>query len=464
MTKISINNFRSFKNQNFSFSKVNILIGENSSGKSSFLKFLLAVKQTTLNKFSNFKLYGDFVDLGNYDDVIYYHNFNDSINFKFEFGLDYSRYYFGFFTQFLKEDGSKSQYVKNLSEKLNGVNASNTSLEVTINEHLDDHANVILKFHNDLIGTLTINHNPNSENNELTSVMGGSDKCKLTFNGKKGDFVLEDIDYQPEGFFSLILSASLRSKCEAVLPGDYEFFYSITFLLVFQNYLSNYFQRLRFVNPFNAKPQRFHYTRDREKSNVISIETIMDILGDKNLKEPTREELLRRLNSALQSFGLADGIEFIRSERNNVVEIRAKIQELSSNLTDVGYGVSLQLPVLFAAITSQIVGGETILIEQPEIHLHPKLQANFIETLIGAGSDNTYFIETHSEHIIRRLQVMIKKKEFGLNPEDVTIHYFRKENRRFLITSHKIDGEGKLDPNFPSGFYDNSYTLARQLL
>jgi predicted ATPase len=140
------------------------------------------------------------------------------------------------------------------------------------------------------------------------------------------------------------------------------------------------------------------------------------------------------------------------------------VKDLESNLTDVGYGVSLQVPILFQAIMSEVLGGETILLEQPEIHLHPKLQANFIETLIKYGQRNTYFIETHSEHIVRKLQILIKNREYNLSSNDISIHYFTKQDKKFLITSHTIDEVGRLEPNFPPGFYDNSYTLARQLL
>jgi predicted ATPase len=128
--------------------------------------------------------------------------------------------------------------------------------------------------------------------------------------------------------------------------------------------------------------------------------------------------------------------------------------------------VSLQIPILFQALLSEhyTKNGQTILIEQPEVHLHPTLQAKFIETLLSIGSKNTYFIETHSEHIIRKLQVLIKNEEFNIKPDDISIHYFRREPLKFKITEHKISDNGKLTPAFPSGFYDTSYSLVKQLL
>mgnify|MGYP000250566132 CR=1 FL=1 len=99
-----------------------------------------------------------------------------------------------------------------------------------------------------------------------------------------------------------------------------------------------------------------------------------------------------------------------------------------------------------------------------EVHLHPSLQSKFIETLLSLGERNKYFIETHSEHIIRKLQVLIKNNEYDLKSEDVTIHYFKRGTDKFEITNHVINENGKLTPKFPGGFFDNSYNLIKDLL
>ncbi|MPM77086.1 hypothetical protein SDC9_124086 [bioreactor metagenome] len=59
---------------------------------------------------------------------------------------------------------------------------------------------------------------------------------------------------------------------------------------------------------------------------------------------------------------------------------------------------------------------------------------------------------------------MVKKNENNLKPEDVSIYYFKRTTEKFEVTKHTIDSEGKLNPIFPSGFYDNSYTLVKELL
>ena len=67
----------------------------------------------------------------------------------------------------------------------------------------------------------------------------------------------------------------------------------------------------------------------------------------------------------------------------------------------------------------------TILVEQPELHLHPKLQANLMKIIVeynDEGRENRFIIETHSEHMLRKVQVMVVKGE--LNKDDVVVYYF----------------------------------------
>lgn len=108
---------------------------------------------------------------------------------------------------------------------------------------------------------------------------------------------------------------------------------------------------------------------------------------------------------------------------------------------------------------------QTLLIEQPEVHLHPRLQAKFIDILLRIGKNNVYFIETHSEHIIRMLQILVKERRYDLKPEDISIHYLKKTDKKINKSLHKIDSKtGKLKPNFPKGFFDVSYDLAFKLM
>ena len=199
-------------------------------------------------------------------------------------------------------------------------------------------------------------------------------------------------------------------------------------------------------------------TKSYYKKN--DIEKFISLING-NKVSPT---FLKSFKELIVNFGLADGVDVKNAKDLPVSELKIKIQNLYSNIFDVGYGVSLQLPIIFEALLSEQNGGKTIVIEQPEVHLHPKLQAKFIETLLSIGNRNQYIIETHSEHIVRKLQVIVKQNQYSIVPDDVNIFYFCREKTRTRLTKHKIEENGKLNPNFPSGFFDSSYLLAKELL
>ena len=113
------------------------------------------------------------------------------------------------------------------------------------------------------------------------------------------------------------------------------------------------------------------------------------------------------------------------------------------NLIDVGYGVSQALPVLaelFRADASPLV-----LFQQPEVHLHPSAQAAlgslFCET---AAAGRQLVVETHSDYIVDRVLLDVRDKRSDLKPRDVSILYFEREDLEVRIHSIHIDEEGRV--------------------
>jgi predicted ATPase len=461
MFNLTVHNYRSFQNQNFNFSRINILIGENSGGKSSILKLLLALKQTLDSPTEvNLKLTGDFTDLGNFEEVVYYKNKNKKIAIGFETSEKYFDYFLIFLNPLLKDfPKSKINIVKKF---LNEYKTSNTKISFVFSSKLNDHSTIKTVFKNDFIGTLEIVQKKGRDENNTRQLL-----CDLKFSFLEQSGLIENCTSFKEGFFTLV-DAEFQDKCKKQFGNKAEYvFYSIAFLLVFQNYLQEQIDKIRFVNPIGTSPKRFYFQEDRKASyKLIDIEKFINVLSDRTLTEKQYNERIELLNKTIKAFGIAEEVSIIRDKQLPVIALNVKTKDFWSNITDVGYGVSLQIPILFQALLSEnyTKNGQTILIEQPEVHLHPTLQAKFIETLLSIGSKNTYFIETHSEHIIRKLQVLVKNKEFNIKPEDISIHYFKREPLKFKISEHKILDDGRLMPSFPAGFYDTSYSLVKELL
>lgn len=120
------------------------------------------------------------------------------------------------------------------------------------------------------------------------------------------------------------------------------------------------------------------------------------------------------------------------------------------NLIDVGYGVSQIIPVLMEMFRPG--GAQLMLFQQPEVHLHPSAQAAlgtlFCET---ATAGRQLIVETHSDYIIDRILLDIRDKHGRLQAEDVSILYFEREDANVSIYSLGIDPEGEvLGP--PTGY------------
>ena len=124
------------------------------------------------------------------------------------------------------------------------------------------------------------------------------------------------------------------------------------------------------------------------------------------------------------------------------------------NLIDVGYGVSQVLPLLVELLDPN--GSSLLLLQQPEVHLHPSAQAAlgslFCET---AASGRQIVVETHSDYILDRILLDIRDTRTDLKPDDVSILYFERDDLSVTIHSIRIDDEGNvLDaPDGYRGFF-----------
>ncbi len=108
-----------------------------------------------------------------------------------------------------------------------------------------------------------------------------------------------------------------------------------------------------------------------------------------------------------------------------------------------------------------------LLIEQPELHLHPKLQSQlaklFADTIKKSKNENFLIIETHSEHLIRKIQVLIANGE--LDRDKVSVLYFdNKDGKPTEVEEMKIDEKGLFVKDWPDGFFDDSKNLALEML
>ena len=139
-------------------------------------------------------------------------------------------------------------------------------------------------------------------------------------------------------------------------------------------------------------------------------------------------------------------------------DLRTKVEVSPS---DVGFGIGQLLPVMVQGLLSR---AELICVEQPEIHLHPRLQAELAEFFIetsgirkgeGEVTGKQWLIETHSEALIRRLQRRIR--EGVVNREDVSVLYVEPGSRGSRVLELRIDDDGSFIDPWPGGFFDERF-------
>ena len=121
---------------------------------------------------------------------------------------------------------------------------------------------------------------------------------------------------------------------------------------------------------------------------------------------------------------------------------------------DVGYGVSQMLPIIVKLLAET---DSVVCIEQPETHLHPRLQARladlFIASSSGEGQSNQIIVETHSEHLMLRVQRRIR--EGALSPENVAVLYVDQDpTGRAEVLRIRLSEDGEFLDEWPAGFFE----------
>jgi hypothetical protein len=170
------------------------------------------------------------------------------------------------------------------------------------------------------------------------------------------------------------------------------------------------------------------------------------------------------LHAALRDFGKYSemftdiGVKKLGRGSGDPFQVQVKIGGKSANLMDVGYGVSQILPLI---VDAQRIGSDTVLLlQQPEVHLHPKAQAalgSMIKDWVSK-SKKTVIVETHSDYLVDRLRLEVKQSR--LRAEDLKIFYLEKKASSTKMYVLEVDTEGNV-LNAPPGYRD--FFLLEQL-
>lgn len=132
------------------------------------------------------------------------------------------------------------------------------------------------------------------------------------------------------------------------------------------------------------------------------------------------------------------------------------LDDIEMSPFNLGAGVSYLAKILILGLS--LKEGDILIVENPEVHLHPNAIANFAEffAFLARGGIQV-ILETHSEHIINKMRYFVFKNQLSTN--DVQIYYREKFDKEFITMrineyGRYVDGNDKVI-NFPSGFFDS---------
>ena len=212
------------------------------------------------------------------------------------------------------------------------------------------------------------------------------------------------------------------------------------------------------VAPLRSKPKRTYdpirETASPEGEHVPMLMMRLDRTDTPHWKSPPRPS--RQVRPGCRTV-LGHQGEAPRQADERPFQLQVKVRSGShANLMDVGYGVSQSLPILVDVLerSNHRRGHKcTFLLQQPEVHLHPRGQAELASLFVQAfrQSGNRFLVETHSDYIIDRVRISVRKGL--LKPDDVSVLYFEPEGSAVAIHNMTLDEHGNL-LDAPRGYRD----------
>ncbi len=205
------------------------------------------------------------------------------------------------------------------------------------------------------------------------------------------------------------------------------------------------------TSPVRSRPKRT-YDPTREFNDPEGSDVPMYLMRIEATQKENWEGLKQQLVEFGKSSGLFQNIKIKKLGRSlgAPFQLQFKVRGPTSNIIDVGYGVSQILPILVQILNPNISRGTPrlssfSLLQQPEVHLHPRAQAEFSSLLarLANKGNSSFIIETHSDYMIDRARIEIRKG--NIRPEDVSLIYFEPKGNIVKVHNISFDKMGNME-------------------
>lgn len=435
LTHLRIKNFKAWKDTGpIRLAPLTVIFGANSAGKSSLGHLLLALKQTVLSTDrKRALLLGDeksLIDLGTFAECLHNHDLEQSLDFDLGWQLP-----------------GKLEVKDSISEKR--FSGDGLKLSVSVKADPRDQPSI------EKIGYQLFNN----EKLSLAINYQHDEKGKWTINSPEYSFVRSQgrawaLD-EPDKFYRISdqsrarfqngeFLSDLALKTEAALNSIY------------------------YLGPLRDHPKRIYSWSGETPESVgqrgeFAVAAILAATSQNRLLNRGPKQRQYRFDEFiarwLKDLGIIQNfsVKAVSEGRKEYeVLVRTHAQASEVKITDVGFGVSQVLPALVQAFYCP--PDSTIWMEQPEIHLHPQVQAELADVFISAtqGRENgkvrnvQLIVESHSEHFLNRLQ--LRMAEGVVQPEDVAIYFCRRAGAATELEPLRLNMFGEIE-NWPENFF-----------
>jgi predicted ATPase len=438
ISSLRLENFKAFERASLDLRPITVLLGPNNSGKSSIMASLRLLVQTVESFDSSVPLLlnGILGDFGTYKDIVYQNHRGKKIEIELDLTPLKRRATWGLGSgdvvqiklAFKFRTGRREIILKNFELRQNGSVVFSSIYSEEAERQIVNH-----------IGSREV---PQSLRAALSRAM------------RVQNFI-------PQNLNIFTAREVLGSIMEGFMKGDTE--QSLRSLSRLSSFIGFHLRDTEYVGAMRVPPARTYlYTGERRGRIGANGENASNILVLDNSRGKSKsKDILGKIGLWLSSSGMASGIKIeTLSDRHYEIKVQHPITKEYQNFADVGFGHSQVLPVLVGGYN--LNEGATYLVEQPEIHLHPKAQAelgNFFLELYGRGVQ--VLLETHSEHLILRLQRHVAAGV--INPKDIVFYYVHADGDRKCLVKMNTDGEGKFVNEWPGGFFPERLEEAKEL-
>lgn len=440
LTKLRIQNFKAWRDSgDIRLAPLTVLFGANSAGKTSIPQLLLLLKQTAESPDRQRALHlGDartLVDAGTFDDVVHAHDITCPVEFTLAWSLEQAL---------------------TVRDPLRRQETSGDRLEFSARLAADPkHQPRTVNFRYEL-----------QRSGNVIADLTLAEKQDVKKTRKKSEFELSSSRYNlvrhPGRAWPLPEPLRFYGFPDEVAAYYQNAAFAADFVLELERALKSVF----YVGPLREYPKRLYLWSGEVPEHVgvkgeRAVEAILAAQSRsfnwkaKQRLKPFPELVAERLKSmGLIEYFKVRPLGEHRKEYEVLVRTGPKLPEVK--LTDVGFGVSQVLPVIVECF--YVPRRSIVIFEQPEIHLHPRVQADLADLFVDAiraregaiTRDCQFIIESHSEHFLRRLQRRIAEEE--LSKDDAALYFVHTQGGEAQIDELDVDPFGNIK-NWPDNFF-----------